>query len=187
MLFSKNDVDEIHFVTVQELELPIRRPRNEIVMEFPIYGLEPATASKVLLDALGIRDIVHCAYNRETKILLLEISSTEILAQLSPDFRALIKSHDLINGVLVTARSESDNFDFHSRYFWPWSGTDEDPVTGGTHTFLAKYWGDKLNRKKMRSFQASKRSGYMDIELVDETRLLIKSEAVIVLEGEIVL
>ncbi len=45
-----------------------------------------------------------------------------------------------INGVLITAISERNDFDFESRYFWPWSGTNEDPVTGATHTFLAKYW-----------------------------------------------
>ena len=86
--------------------------------------------------------------------------------------------------MLVTAPSGSDGYDFHSRYFWPWSGTKEDPVTGGSQTFLAKYWGQRFGKKKMRSFQASQRSGSMDVELAED-RVLISSQAVIDLEGRI--
>jgi predicted PhzF superfamily epimerase YddE/YHI9 len=106
------------------------------------------------------------------------------VSSLNPDFVALYRSHDSINGVLVTAASGTDRYDFHSRYFWPWSGTNEDPVTGGTHTFLTKYWSQRLGKTKMRSFQASQRSGFMDVELVDG-RVLISSQAVIILEGQI--
>jgi peroxiredoxin len=77
--------------------------------------------------------------------------------------------------------SGTDGYDFHSRYFWPWSGTDEDPVTGGTHTFLAKYWSSRLGMTKMKSFQASKRTGSMEVELIDD-QLLIRGHAVIVSE-----
>ena len=70
-------------------------------------------------------------------------------------------------------------------YFWPWSGTNEDPVTGGTHTFLAKYWGHRLNKKKMTSFQCSERTGFMELELINDTKLKIKSKAQIVLKGEL--
>ena len=84
---------------------------------------------------------------------------------------------------LVTAAS-SDSYDFHSRYFWPWSGTNEDPVTGGVQTFLAKYWSGRLGKTRMRSFQSSKRTGSMDVELLDG-KLLISAKAAIVFEGEL--
>jgi PhzF family phenazine biosynthesis protein len=86
--------------------------------------------------------------------------------------------------VLVTAASGSGEYDFHSRYFWPWSGTNEDPVTGGTHTFLAKYWSSRLGKTKMRSFQASKRTGFMDVELKGD-KVKIQGQAVIVFEGRL--
>ena len=120
-----------------------------------------------------------------TKILLLEIQSAELLKNLTPDFDQLKKSHKEINGVLVTALSTKAEFDFESRYFWPWSGTNEDPVTGGTHTFLAKYWGKKLNKTKMNSFQCSERTGFMEVELLDEQNMTIRSKAQIVLKGEL--
>jgi predicted PhzF superfamily epimerase YddE/YHI9 len=115
---------------------------------------------------------------------MLEMGDPNALVGLAPDYAALLRTHDAIDGVLVTARAADGDFDFYSRYFWPWKGTNEDPVTGGTHTFLTKYWGTKLNKKKMRSYQASSRSGILDVELLDEHRMLITGDAVIVFEGE---
>jgi predicted PhzF superfamily epimerase YddE/YHI9 len=71
----------------------------------------------------------------------------------------------------------------HSNYghFWPWSGTDEDPVTGGVRTFLAKYWSARLHKTHVRAFQSSARTGSMSLELLGGTVLLC-SDAVIVLE-----
>ena len=151
-------------------------------MLFPIYETQNADVSSALLSALGLESVLNTVYNEETKILMLEIPSTEELLNLKPDFTALEKSHDAINGVLVTALSSEDEYDFHSRYFWPWSGTNEDPVTGGTHTFLANYWSQKLGKTKMKSFQSSKRSGFMEVELIGN-ELRITSQAVIFLEG----
>ncbi|MDG5789796.1 PhzF family phenazine biosynthesis protein [Evansella sp. AB-P1] len=71
---------------------------------------------------------------------------------------------------------------FSGTFSRPWSGTDEDPVTGGTHTFLVKYWSSKLGKTKMKSFQASKRTGFMGVELIDN-KLLIRGDGVIVVEG----
>ena len=154
-------------------------------MDFPIYDTVPQKAPDALLDALGIDKIINSEFNKETNILLLEIESSEILNNLSPDFERLKRSHNSINGVLVTAISERNDFDFESRYFWPWSGSNEDPVTGGTHTFLAKYWSTRLNKKKMNSYQCSKRTGFMEVELISPDKLSIKSEAQIILKGEL--
>ncbi|MFT5916544.1 MAG: PhzF family phenazine biosynthesis protein [Flammeovirgaceae bacterium] len=137
------------------------------------------------MGALGIDEISNSEFNKETNILLLEIECSEFLSNLSPDFERLKKSHNSINGVLVTAISKRADFDFESRYFWPWSGTNEDPVTGGTHTFLANYWASRLNKTKMNSFQCSERTGFMEVELISDEKLLIRGEAQVVLQGEL--
>jgi PhzF family phenazine biosynthesis protein len=184
VIFSTNELTEVHFINIQDLKLSARELDGQITMEFPVYETRPADAPPALLSALGIEVIRNAVFNEETRILLLETSDTEQLARLDPDFGALQRSHDSINGVLVTAPSVSDGYDFHSRYFWPWSGTNEDPVTGGTHTFLVNYWATRLGKTKMKSFQSSKRTGFMDVELVDG-KLLIQSQAVIVFEGRL--
>ena len=114
---------------------------------------------------------------------MLEIDSSEVLAALTPDFSALLRSHQNINGVLVTAPSSGEH-DFHYRYFWPWAGTNEDPVTGGVQTFLAKYWSQKLKKTKMKAFQSSQRTGFMTVELLND-KVLIYGKAQIMLEGKL--
>ena len=162
----------------------VQRADEAIKMTFPVYELEPATASSNLLSALGLTTVVNVGFNRETGILVLEIESTDLLAKLAPDFKSLLDSNNSIQGVSITAESNDGIYDFHSRFFWPWSGGDEDPVTGATHTFLAKYWGKKLNKTKMRSFQASSRTGEMELELA-QGKLWITGRAVVVFEGEL--
>ncbi len=184
VLHTDYDRQEIHFHTASGLQLNVTASAQGIVMEFPIYATQPASAPEALLQALGLKTIVNSVYNEETKILLLEITDTQELASLTPDFSALYASHDAINGVLVTAPATGSEFDFHSRYFWPWSGTNEDPVTGGTHTFLAKYWSERLGKTHMRSYQSSARSGFMELELRDGA-LLITGLAKIVLRGDL--
>jgi PhzF family phenazine biosynthesis protein len=182
VVFVARGFKEVCFRTIGNIDLSVQASEHQIAMVFPSYGTRPTKAPAPLLAALGISAIENAAYNEETKILLLELADPRVLAQLAPDFPALLRSHDSINGVLVTAPAANDGYDFHSRYFWPWSGSDEDPVTGGTHTFLTKYWSQKLGKTKMKSYQASKRSGFMEVELLDG-KVVIRSQAIIVLEG----
>ncbi|PRX54594.1 PhzF family phenazine biosynthesis protein [Flagellimonas meridianipacifica] len=185
VLFERNGQNSLDFVNIQNLKLPIQRNGDFIKIGFPIYDTISKEVPFELLKALGINEVNNSVYNAETKILLLEIQSAEFLKNLTPDFDKLKKSHKEINGVLVTALSTKAGFDFESRYFWPWSGTNEDPVTGGTHTFLAKYWGKKLNKSKMKSFQCSERTGFMEVELLDEKNMTITSKAQIILKGKL--
>ena len=176
-------VKAVNFVTHSKVNLPITLCNEQIVMQFPIYDTQPAQAPKALLDALGLKQVEKVVYNAEVNVLMIVIKDAQTLQALQPDFKALIKSHDSILGVLVTAPG-FEGFDIYSRFFWPWSGPDEVPVTGATHTFLAKYWAERLGKTQLTSYQCSKRGGFMDLEILDK-ELLIKSEAVIVLEGEL--
>lgn len=174
----------VTFVTMHGVKLEVVRDGRHIQMRFPAYDLEESRAPRALLDALGLAEVEYCGFNRETQILMLDISDSRLLRELKPDFDALLASHNAIQGVSVTAKAD-DDFDFHSRYFWPWSGSNEDPVTGGTHTFLTKYWSQKLGKTRLRSFQASERTGEMEVELLSHDSILILGEAVSVLEGNL--
>lgn len=184
LLFKDPAINEIHFITVNNIDLLITRHKEEIIMEFPVYETNPATVSSAMLQALGLKQIANTVYCAELKIILLEIVGTGLLANLQPDFNELIKTHHSIDGVLITAAAKDGEYDYHYRYFWPWAGTNEDPVTGGVQTFLAKYWGERLNKKIMKAFQSSFRTGYMHIKLLED-KVLLRSEAVIILEGNL--
>lgn len=184
VLFESTDLSEILFITSENLGLVIKKHNNDIVMEFPVYDTTPATIPQAALAALGLEKIINTVYSPKNKIIVLEIDDSQVLAKLTPDFHALLKSCEDINGILVTAPSANEEYDFHYRYFWPWAGTSEDPVTGGVQTFLAKYWGEKLNKTVLKAFQSSQRTGSMTVELRDN-KVLIYGNAVIVLEGNL--
>jgi PhzF family phenazine biosynthesis protein len=184
VIFENTDVNEILFVTSENLELVIKKYNEEIMMEFPVYDTIAATIPPATLAALGLEKVINTVYSPKNKIIVLEIGDSQLLAGLTPDFDALLNSYENINGILVTARSANEEYDFHYRYFWPWAGTNEDPVTGGAQTFLAKYWAEKLNKKEMKAFQSSQRTGTMTVELRDN-KVMVFGKAVIVLEGNL--
>lgn len=186
VIFKYLNLNEVHFLTVQKLDLNIKQCEDGIMMEFPVYDTIAATAPSSMLEALGLVEITNTAYSPKNKIILIEISDADLLASLKPDFNALINSYENINGVLVTAPSNNKQYDYQYRYFWPWAGTNEDPVTGGVQTFLAKYWSERLKKKIMKAFQPSSRTGYMTVELQEE-KVVIISQAVIILEGNLLL
>ena len=167
---------------MENVELTIKKENEHIVMSFPVYDTTSLTVPAAMLAALGIKQVTKTSYSPQNKIIILEISDARTLAELKPDFDALVRSYDNINGVLVTAPSNNIDHDFHYRYFWPWAGTSEDPVTGGVQTFLAKYWAEKLHKKRLKAFQPSERTGFMTVELQDD-KVMIYGNAVIVLEG----
>ncbi len=185
IIFKNTDETELHFITIEKLDLQVTRRAEEIAMEFPIYDTIDATVPSAMLEALGLAEIINTAFNPNNKIILIEIKDADLLASLNPDFDALLNSYENINGVLVTAPSHNKEYDYYYRYFWPWAGTNEDPVTGGVQTFLAKYWAERLGKKIMKAFQSSSRTGYMTVELQAEKVFLI-SQAIIILEGKLV-
>lgn len=186
IIFDTTSFDSIKFINCNNAELLIEKAGNKIKMQFPVYDTEEIELPQKILDALGIDEIVNKRYSPNNKIILIEIKSAHELAVLKPDFVALINSYTGINGVLVTAISDNENVDFHYRYFWPWAGTNEDPVTGGVQTFLTKYWATKLNKTKLNAYQSSLRTGTMSTELFEDT-ICIVGEAVTVLEGQFIL
>lgn len=181
------DLEAYVFVNLDGLELAVQKDQDFIQMVFPVYDTIPQTAPAPLLEALGLETIVNSAFNPETNILLLEIESSTVLSGLAPNFDQLLAAHDAINGVVVTAPSQRDGFDFESRYFWPWSGTLEDPVTGATHTFLTPYWSQRLQKDQMRAFQCSRRTGFLEVALLDAQHMTIKGKAQIILVGTLML
>ena len=180
---AKNGCEAVTFITGAGVTLHTVIRQNEISMQFPVYDAEPAEAPAPMLQALGIKNVIATKYSPNNKIIMIEIPDAENLSSLQPDFTALLNSHSGINGVLVTAAA-SGEYDYEYRYFWPWAGTNEDPVTGGVQTFLAKYWSEKLNKSNMRAFQSSARTGKMNVALKNNS-VTISGQAVIMLEGNL--
>ena len=185
IIFDTTTLGNIIFSNRDNIELLIEKEGSKIKMQFPVYDTVEAEVPQKLLDALGIQEPVQTRYSPVNKIILLEIKTAAELAGLQPDFAALLQSYTGINGVLVTAVSNREHIDFEYRYFWPWAGTNEDPVTGGVQTFLSKYWSLKLSKTKLSAYQSSSRTGTMQTELSCD-KVFIFGEAVTILTGEFI-
>jgi PhzF family phenazine biosynthesis protein len=150
-----------------------------IRMDFPTVPVTAVEAPSDLLSALGVR---ATAVGRNRLDYLVEVESEAVVLGLSPDFTRLRRLP--VRGVIVTARADSRNYDFVSRFFAPGAGVDEDPVTGSAHCALAPYWAAKLGRSELTGRQASARGGIVRVRSQGD-RVLLGGQAVVVMRGEL--
>jgi predicted PhzF superfamily epimerase YddE/YHI9 len=152
-----------------------------IELDFPALSEEPTVISPAYTDALGITPIY---VGRIGAKHLLEVGTEDAVRGLKPDFAALRRLPG--RGIAVTSRSASAGYDFVSRYFAPWMGVDEDPVTGSNHCGLGPFWGKRLGKKELKAYQASARGGEIRIRLGDE-RVYLSGPAVTISRGELLI
>lgn len=150
-----------------------------IEMDFPSESAEKCVEPKALSEALGISPIKVLMCQSDYLVVL---ENEDAVKYLQPDLKAL--KDIAVRGVIVTAHSNSDEYDFVSRFFAPRLGIDEDPVTGSVHCVLAPYWADKLGKQHLKARQLSQRGGMLDLSL-QNGRVLIRGEACTVLKGEL--
>lgn len=86
--------------------------------------------------------------------------------------------------LLATSKGDGAPYDFVSRFFAPYFGVPEDPVTGSAHTALTPFWAGRLGRKKLKARQASPRGG--DLLCTDNgASVILQGPCALYLTGEI--
>jgi len=86
--------------------------------------------------------------------------------------------------VLATAAGGGAPYDMVSRFFAPYYGVPEDPVTGSAHCALTPFWAQRLGKKTLKARQASARGG--DLVCTDDgARTIIQGHCALYLTGEI--
>jgi len=130
-------------------------------------------------------------------IMLDEKVDRYIFESLKPNIDRLYQfdpSSVHVKGVCITMKGSTGNgcvdekgtpYHFVSRYFGPWFGIPEDPVTGSMHCALAPLWSMILGEKKLYARQCSPRGGDLNIELKDDGRVYLRGAAVTVISGKI--
>jgi predicted PhzF superfamily epimerase YddE/YHI9 len=179
-LWEERVVDgEARFHTRSGL-LTANRDREWIELDFPAKPEQRADAPPLLVESLGAKPTY---IGRNVFDYFVEVASEAEVRALQPDHAKLRTIP--VRGVIVTARSSSDEFDFVSRFFAPGSGVDEDPVTGSAHCALTPYWAKKLGKTEMTAFQASQRGGVVRVRLEGD-RVKLGGRAVTVFRGDLV-
>ena len=173
------NADETIFFNTKSGELRVENHSGWITLDFPADQPEFMENPKELETLLGAR-IKRAAKARLD--IILELETETVLRKLTPDLFALSKHP--YRCIIITARAQSDDFDFVSRVFAPSIGISEDPVTGAAHCSLGPYWAGKLNKTSLTAYQASRRGGMVKIETGPE-RVLLSGKAVTVMQGKI--
>jgi PhzF family phenazine biosynthesis protein len=154
-------------------------------MDFPEDPPSPADPPEGLLEALGCPAQTMTLVGK--KGWVLRVPSEDDVRRMKPDFTRLarVEVGDTALGVIVTAKSEGAA-DFVSRFFGPWVGVDEDPVTGMAHTLLTPYWVRELGAASLRAEQISARGGQLKVRMVG-TRVHVYGKAITVVQGRLAL
>jgi PhzF family phenazine biosynthesis protein len=159
--------------------LKVRRRGELLVLDFPADPVEPVSAPRLLIDALGREPIETCKGRTD---YLVVYGAEEQVSALSPDLRDLAAVP--ARGIIVTAPGRE--VDFVSRFFAPQVGVPEDPATGSAHTTLTPYWTSRLGERELSATQLSRRRGRLRCRLVGD-RVEIAGRAVPYLAGTITL
>ncbi|XP_043780755.1 phenazine biosynthesis-like domain-containing protein isoform X2 [Cervus elaphus] len=190
----KNVNSTLTFVTLSG-ELKARKEEDGIVLDLPLYPAHPQKLHEVedlIKTAIGDTLVQDVRYSPDTKKLLVRLSDTynrSFLESLTVNTENLlqVETSGEVKGLILTLKGEPDGqtqaFDFYSRYFAPWYGVAEDPVTGSAHAVLSSYWSEQLGKKHLHAFQCSNRGGELTISLRSDGRVDIKGGAALVLEG----
>ncbi len=167
--------DRVTFRTRKAGLLSVERDDPGYAMALPAYPPQSAEIPG-LREALGIESGETLRHPNGYDLTVLD--SADAVLALSPDFRALAAIGNTLN--IVTA--PGDDTDIVSRVFAPAAGIDEDPVTGSAHSVLTPFWAERLGRARFTAFQASRRGGHIDCELVGD-RVVLRGRCVTVIEG----
>lgn len=169
--------NEVKFNTLSG-ELMIRRNGNLYEMNFPTYELHEIPVTDAMEKAFGVRPI--------KAVLGLDLvcvfESEEVVRTMNPNQELLLG----IEGRIQNVTASGIETDCVSRSFCPKLSIAEDPVCGSAHCQIAAYWSQKLNKKEIYAYQASKRGGYLHCTFQGNDRITISGEAALVAISEIV-
>jgi PhzF family phenazine biosynthesis protein len=157
---------------------------GNIVMLFPLDEYKVIDIDPEFYEFFNLREIKACIRGVNTRKVILILDEGVDLRSIKPDYRRMKESKGKSDyGIGITKLSRQH--DFESRYFNPWYGVDEDPVTGSVHTVLANYWGRQLGKKTMTAYQNSQRPGKLILSIKDGGKVEIKGKARIFIKGHI--
>lgn len=182
-----NQVDQqataVNFDTKFVGNLEVKKNEFSLTMSFPVRAGNEVSIDSIPTFVLDSMSKAKPIYARKSRDLMLVYKDEKTILEMNPDFNALLNYEEAI---VVTAKADNPKYDFISRCFCAFDGTMEDPVTGSTHCTLAPYWSQKLGKKELIAFQASKRGGELFLNLTKNS-VDITGQAIIVIEGVLTL
>jgi PhzF family phenazine biosynthesis protein len=194
IIFNKIEpaLNQVRFKT-RSGELVVTRNENGNVMSLPSAPSEPFTALDGFAQALGsslnapapTELHISAKGGAGAKALIAVWETPDQIKALKPEANLKDVAMQVGAGsLLTTAPGGGAPYDMVSRFFAPYYGVPEDPVTGSAHCALTPFWAKRLGKKTLKARQASARGG--DLLCTDDgARTLIQGDCALYLTGEI--
>jgi PhzF family phenazine biosynthesis protein len=157
--------------------LSVRKEDNYIVLNFPTDTIQKTNLSGAVLTWFDIKPIE--AWQGLSDYMLV-FENEDQIKNIKYNIEELRKVNT--RGIIITAKG--NKVDFVSRFFAPYAGIEEDPVTGSAHTTLTPYWSAVLKKNDLVAMQLSERTGFLKCKYLHE-RTEISGKAKTYLKGEI--
>jgi len=159
--------------------VPVRCQGNLFYLGLPKWNSQHVSSAPGVAEALGRQPLEFREAGRD---LMAIYASEEEVKDLNPDMaklRALARK-----GYIATAPGLE--FDCVSRFFCPafGIGVDEDPVTGSAHCSIAPFWAERLQKTRLRAWQASAAGGELQCEVTPDA-VVIGASAVLFGRGRV--
>jgi len=150
-----------------------------ITLDFPALPIVPGPIPAEAVAALGVIPLMTGTCGARW---VVQAADEDVVRGLRPDFARLRALTG--RALMVTAAAHpGTGCDFVSRYFAPWVGVNEDPVTGAAHCALGPFWATRLGRPSLVAYQASPRGGWLRVEPAGD-RVRLAGQAVTVISGQ---
>jgi PhzF family phenazine biosynthesis protein len=194
IIFNQTDtsLNKVCFMT-RSGELVVTRGSDGNVMSLPSAESEPFAPPAGFADALGnslggsppAELYISAKGGAGAKALIAVWNRPDEMKALDPNANLKDVAMQVGAGsVLATAPGFGAPYDMVSRFFAPYYGVPEDPVTGSAHCALTPFWAKRLGKKTLKARQASPRGG--DLICTDDgTRTIIQGDCALYLTGEI--
>lgn len=194
IIFNKTDtgLNEVRFMT-RSGALVVTRGGNGNAMSLPSADSESFTPPAGFADALGrsfnsappAELFISAKGGAGAKALIAVWNTPDQVKALEPGADLQHVAMQVGAGsVLATAAGSGNPYDMVSRFFAPYYGVPEDPVTGSAHCALTPFWAKRLGKKTLKARQASPRGG--DLTCTDDgARTIITGNCALFLTGEI--
>ncbi|CAF1361822.1 unnamed protein product [Adineta steineri] len=188
---QNSSIDKLIFETKKVGELKVKKCDNQgrLQLDFPMGDPQSIDLDNQILNEIKSKlnitqDIITIQLCKRTKKLLIHLSSIDDNIKPQQNLTEIKFDQSIqpfIRGIILTSKSTiPTTTDFISRYFAPWNGILEDPVTGSAHTVLAVYWSRILNKSILNGYQKSARGGHVECELdAKNQRVLLRGKSTI--------
>lgn len=165
--------------------LIVSRTSGGYEMDFPADPPRRTTVPAGLVEALGITPVEV----RAGRYLVAVLADAAAVLAVSPDIRALSaiqgEAGEVGQVIVCAAADAEDDVDVVDRFFAPGCGVDEDPATGSAHCILGPLYADTLGRATVRFRQVFPgRGGEIETETRGD-RVLLRGQAVTVIESRL--